>query len=317
MRAAALRPAPFAQRLRREQDAAAAGGTAALAAAEALASPLPALLVAAERVAATVSQGVHGRRRVGQGESFWQFRRYQPGDAVQQIDWRQSAKSQRVFVRQTEWEAAQSVWLWRDPSASMAWRSRAELPWKGERAELLLLALASLLVRGGERLALLGGGEAPASGRAGLRRLLAGLERNRLTEGSDTASTPPGEALPRFSRLVLFSDFLAPLDDIAAAVRGFAGRGILGHLVQLVDPAEEVLPFAGRVRFEGCENEGEVLFGRAESVRDDYRAAAAAHRRGLRGLAGSVDWTFAVHHTDQPPEPALLGLFAALSAHGR
>ncbi len=309
----ATRPARRLQRARQPQRSEAAS----LANAEALAAPLPALLVAAERVAATVSQGVHGRRRVGQGETFWQFRRYEPGDATQQIDWRQSAKSQRVFIRQTEWEAAQSVWLWRDASASMAWRSRADLPWKSERADLLLLALASLLARGGEHLALLGGGDGPSAGRPALRRLLAALERRRQTPGAQAASAPPDEPLPRFSRLVLFSDFLLPLDELAATVRGYAQRGIRGHLVQLADPAEEVLPFSGRVRFEGCENEGEVLFGRAESVREAYGAAIAAHRRGLSALAGSVDWTLAVHHTDQPPEPALLALFAALSSNGR
>src|SRR3546814_6131026 len=77
--------------------------------AEQLAATLPPLLVAAERVAATVAQGVHGRRRVGQGETFWQYRHYDFGDQPQSIDWRQSAKSDMVFVRQMEWEAAQSV----------------------------------------------------------------------------------------------------------------------------------------------------------------------------------------------------------------
>ena len=312
-----MKAARLAQRFRREPPPPERGGAAALAEAEALAAPLPALLVAAERVAATVSQGVHGRRRVGQGEAFWQFRRYEPGDAAQQIDWRQSAKSQRLFIRQTEWEAAQSVWLWRDPSASMAWRSRAGLPFKSERATLLLLALASLLVRGGEHLALLGSGDGPAAGRPAFRRLLAALERSQGASASALASAPPAEPLPRFSRLVLFGDFLLPLDTVAGTVRGYAERGIRGHLVQLVDPAEEALPFSGRVRFEGLEDEGEALFGRVESVREAYGAAIAAHRQGLSALAMSVDWTFAVHHTDQPPEPSLLALFMALSANGR
>ncbi len=91
--------------------------------AEQLAATLPPLMVAAERVASTVAQGVHGRRRVGQGETFWQFRSYHFGDQPQSIDWRQSAKSDRVYVRQMEWEAAQSVWVWCDTSASMNWRS--------------------------------------------------------------------------------------------------------------------------------------------------------------------------------------------------
>src|SRR6266481_5263233 len=122
---------------------------------EELAATLPPLLVAAERVATTVAQGVHGRRRVGQGESFWQFRQYEPGDAAQRIDWRESAKSQRLYVRETEWEAAESVWLWRDASPSMDWASAGYIgggdwPTKRDRAELILVALASLLVRGGE-----------------------------------------------------------------------------------------------------------------------------------------------------------------------
>ena len=90
---------------------------------------LPPLLVAAERVASTVAQGVHGRRRVGQGDSFWQFRRFVAGDPIARIDWRQSAKSGRPvpdgwFIRETEWEAAQTVCLWRDASPSMRWHSR-------------------------------------------------------------------------------------------------------------------------------------------------------------------------------------------------
>ncbi len=93
--------------------------------AEQLAAKLPPLLVAAERVASIVAQGVHGRRRVGMGETFWQYRRYQPGDATALIDWRQSAKTVHLFVRENEWEAAESMWLWCDSSPSMGYRSPA------------------------------------------------------------------------------------------------------------------------------------------------------------------------------------------------
>jgi len=132
--------------------------------AEQLASILPPLMVSAQRVAATVAQGVHGRRRVGQGETFWQYRRYLPGDSVRSVDWRRSAKSDQVFVRETEWEAAQTVWLWRDTSASMRWRSRRDLPEKADRAEILLRALGLLLVGAGERIALLGESLPPTTG---------------------------------------------------------------------------------------------------------------------------------------------------------
>ncbi len=287
--------------------------------AEALASSLPALLVAAERIAATVAQGIHGRRRVGPGETFWQFRRYEPGDSASRIDWRKSARSHRTYIRQTEWEAAQSVWLWRDRSPSMEWRSRPDWPTKRERAELMLLAVAALLARGGERMALLGHDLAPATGRATVRRLATTLVRGTISGQPDALAEdqglPTAQPLPRHSNLVLFGDFLSPLEDIQGVVTHYAGRGIRGHLVQILDPAEETLPFAGRVRFEGVENDGEVLIRRVEDVRETYRGAMAAHRAELNTLARAAGWTLAVDHTDRPPQSALLALYLALSEH--
>jgi len=280
--------------------------------AEQLAAGLPPLLVAAERVAATVSMGVHGRRRVGQGETFWQFRRYESGDSTQLIDWRQSAKSQPVYVRETEWEAAQSVWLWRDGSPSMAYQSSSGVPTKRDRADLLLLALASLLVRGGEHVALLGTGMTPTSGRRMVMRLWSMLEAHGRKQDAQ-ASVPAHELLPRYGRLVMIGDFLSPLDDVRRAISAFANQGIGGYLLQILDPAEETLPFAGRIRFDGTEDEGNVLIGRVESMRDAYLNELARHNHGVQELAKNVGWGYALHHTDRPAEAALLGLFVGLS----
>jgi uncharacterized protein (DUF58 family) len=280
--------------------------------AEELAAGLPPLLVAAERVAATVSMGVHGRRRVGQGETFWQFRRYEPGDSTQLIDWRQSAKSQPVYVRETEWEAAQSVWLWRDGSPSMAYQSSPGVPTKRDRAELLLLALGSLLIRGGEHVALLETGMTPTSGRRMVVRLWSMLEARSRKQDAQ-ASLPPFELLPRYGRVVMIGDFLSPLDDIRRAIGGFADQGVRGHLLQILDPAEETLPFSGRIRFDGTEDEGNVLIGRVEAMRDGYLNELARHNQGVQGVANNVGWGYAVHHTDRPPEAALLALFLGLS----
>ena len=281
--------------------------------AEELAALLPPLMVAAERVAATVSQGVHGRRSVGQGETFWQFRRYGFGDSTQLIDWRQSAKSQPVYVRETEWEAAQSVWLWRDGSQSMAYRSTDGLVNKIERADLLLLALASLLIRGGEHVALLGTGMTPSSGRGMLHRLWSMIEAQDRKAKTPPGSLPAFESLPRYGRVVLIGDFLSPLDEIHHSIAAFANQGIRGHLVQVLDPAEETLPFSGRVRFDGMEDEGDILIGRVEAIREQYLDRLANHNQGIEALAKSFGWSHAVHHTDHSPEASLLALYLALS----
>ncbi len=299
-------------------DRAAASRTSLRQRAEQLAQPLPPLLVAAYRVANTVAQGVHGRRRVGAGESFWQFRRYQPGDAAQQIDWRQSAKSQKIFVREHEWEAAQSIWLWRDASPSMDYRSSRGPTVKRERADLLLLALAALLIRGGERVALLGGGERPRTGRLALGRLAARIVAEAEDAAPSLESLPARERLPGHAQLVLIGDLLSPLDELEALIKNYAGAGVFGHLLQIVDPAEEDLPFNGRIRFEGPEAEGGLTVGRVEALRPDYLELLADRRRRLTSLVHRIGWTIARHRTDRPPEMALLALYQAISgAFGR
>ena len=277
--------------------------------AEALAARLPPLLVQAERVAATVAQGVHGRRRVGSGDSFWQFRPYVPGDPVSRIDWRETAKSERAYVRENEWEAAQSVWLWHDRSPSMDWQSEKGLPTKRDRAALVLLALAALLVRGGERVALIGAGLPPAHGRAVLDRMALIMAR----AADAVEGLPPVMRLPRHASVVLIGDFLMPLDETQDLLAGYAASGVRGHLLQVLDPAEESLPYDGRVRFEGLEREGNLVLARVEAVREQYQARLAGHQAGLAALARSHGWSLATHRTDRPPHQALLALYGMMS----
>jgi uncharacterized protein (DUF58 family) len=275
--------------------------------AEAMAATLPPLLVQAERIAATVEQGVHGRRRVGQGETFWQFRRYQPGDPVGRIDWRQSAKADPVFVRESEWAAAQTIFLWRDASASMRWRSGRNLPEKIERADLVTMALAALLLDAGERVALLGTPSPPLTGHRGLERLAMLLQHRPADQ-----SLPPDLPLPRHVELVLIGDFLSPLATLEARFKRLADHQPHGHILQLLDPAEQALPFTGRIRFEGTEEEGEALIGRVEAVRQAYAERLQAQLDGMAALARMFGWSYALTTTDRPPETALLALYRRL-----
>ncbi len=281
--------------------------------AEALGGRLPPLLVAAQRVAATVAQGVHGRRRVGQGDSFWQFRPYASGDPVTRVDWRQSARSGREgpegwLIRQTEWDAAQTLYLWRDGSASMAWRSRAAAAEKRERASLLLLALASLLLRGGERVAILRPHGRAVSGRFGLDRVLGELDQTR-----DDDDLPPRVPLPRHAQVVLIGDFLAPLDRIQEAIAHMAAVPVTGYLLQVLDPAETTLPYDGRIRFQGLQGERDALIPRVDTVREAYRDRLKRQQDGLTAICAAAGFGFGVHRTDHAPETALLSMYAALA----
>ena len=286
--------------------------------AEEVAGSLPPLLVAAERVAASVTGGVHGRRRPGQGDSFWEYRPIRHGEAASRIDWRRSARSGRSFVRETEWEAAQTVCLWHDASPRMAWRSAASLPTKRERACLVLLALAALLLRAGEhpRLLLRHGLSPAVSGVQALMRLSAHLDADHASTAEADPEAPPAlRELPAHAGAVLFGDFLGPLADTAAMIEALASRPVSAVLVQVLDPAEAMLPFRGRVRFRGLgRGEGELLVPRAENLRDAYQARLADHQSRLARLCTEAGYGLVIHHTDHPAETALLRLHAALAA---
>lgn len=278
-----------------------------------LAGTLPALMVAADRVAATVIQGVHGRRRVGQGDAFWQYRPYRDGDSASRIDWRQSARSRHLFVRETEWEAAASVWLWRDASPSMHYASLRGLETKAVRGEIIALALASLLTDASERVAVLGTGMRPITGRIAVRRVAETWLEESLDKTRTPPSLPPMVPLPAHGTIVLVSDWLDPLDRIEAVIRHYASAGVRGHIVQVLDPAEEDLPFDGHVKFEGLEAEGQHTIRRVESVRAAYGARLAAQREGLQRLARPANWTVHLHRTDRPPQTVLLALYLAMA----
>lgn len=280
--------------------------------AEALGRTLPALLLDAERIANTVALGVHGRRRSGMGETFWQFRRFRDGDAPNAIDWRKSARSHRLFVREKEWEAAGTVWMWLNRSPTMAFRSHLAGETKAERALVLLLALSILLVRGGERVGALGLSAAARSDQVTVPRMARELTVSGVIE--DAAPTmPPDIEVNRFSSLVLFSDFLSPIPSIHDCLAKYAGRAVRGHLVQILDPAEETFPFTGRLEFREVIGDDRLIIGRAEDLKSEYRERLHQHRAELQHMAQRLGWSFTVHHTDAPATTALLSLFAILS----
>lgn len=276
--------------------------------AETLGQSLPPLLAEAEMLAATVMLGEHGRRRSGLGDEFWQYRPAHQGDSARMIDWRRSARSDAHFVREREWQAAQSVTLWVDGSKSMGFtgdRSRAP---KDDRARLLALALAVLLLRGGERVGLAGLAH-PRSGRAQMLRLAA-----RLSEADDALDygAPETEGMVGHGRAVFLSDFLGDLAPVEAALGRAADRGVKGALIQILDPAEEDFPFDGRTIFESMGGGLRHETQRAGDLRARYLARLAERKDRLAQLGRAVGWHFTTHHTGAPAQAALLWAYVAL-----
>ncbi len=275
--------------------------------AEALAGNLPPLLARALRLADGVMLGEHGRRRPGPGDAFWQYRPAVAGDAARSIDWRRSARSDQHFVQQKEWQAAQVVMLWADNAASMRYASNKTLPKKSDRAALLTLALAALLIRGGERVGL---PDLPAgAGDLQLARLATALDADPT---ADEYGTPQIGNIPHHARAVFASDFLGDMDALETALAQLAERGVKGALVHVLDPAEEAFPFLGRTIFESMGSGIRHETRKARDLRDRYKDRLAQRKEALKSMTLRIGWHYHLHHTDEPEFTALLWLFHAL-----
>ncbi|NBN76866.1 DUF58 domain-containing protein [Microvirga tunisiensis] len=275
--------------------------------ARSLADAMPELLVDARHIGNTVSAGWHGRRRSGPGETFWQFRPFSMGEPARRIDWRRSARDDHLYVREREWEAAHTLWLWADLSPSMAFRSSLSRTSKRDRAVVLLLALADMLASTGERIGL-PGVTRPVSDRNAAERVA-----DALLHLARPAALPDSSGIRRFSDVVLIADFLDPLEDTARWVTHVAGTGARGALVQVLDPIEESFPFDGRVEFRDPETGLKLTTGRAEGWRQAYQERLAARKDALRQLAARAGWSYILHHTDRSATEPLLMLHERLS----
>jgi uncharacterized protein (DUF58 family) len=272
-----------------------------------LAASLPRLMLEARRIAANVIHGVHGRRRAGAGESFWQYRRFVSGEPSQNVDWRRSARDDHLYVREQEWEAAHTVWLWPDRSASMAFASKGARDSKLERALIVTFALAELLVAGGERVGVPGLMN-PTSNSNVIDRIAQAMLHDTATR----ASLPPSFVPAALSEIVVLSDFWSPIGEITTMLAGLSASGAHGTLVQVVDPAEESFPYSGRVEFVEPEGGEMITAGRAETWARDYVARVAAHRDAIRAETNKLDWLFSTHTTSRSAAELLLYLHAGM-----
>lgn len=264
-----------------------------------IASGFDGVLAEAQKVAENFRRGGHPRKTPGDGESFWQFRDYAAGDARRDIDWRQSAKRDRVYVRQRERENTQTVYFYRDASRSMQFRSKTTLHTKKDYAEILLLALAMLTLEGGERVALLGVESLmPVSHASAIGKFyehLAEQEKRSITH------------VPSYAHMVLMSDFFEDAEHLRVESRALADRGIKAVLVQVCDPAEENLEYEGRIRFLDAEDDTipALDIAQVQSIRTQYREKFLAHRSIIAENAAACGWRFLPLLTSTPPEEAL------------
>lgn len=276
--------------------------------AEDISAGLPPLMAAAERAVASLHAGEHAQRKSGSGEKFWQFRPYDTGDRPQDIDWRQSAKGDHVYIHQKEQQTAQNVLFWIQNDQGMTLHHPRALASKYESGVILSLALSLLLTRAGEYVGALHDPTRP--GRSG--HAVDTLAHN-LYHRPDPMPVGPelpklSGMLPKNTSLVLCGDFMQPPAELDMRLGALSSRASQGVLIQILDPLEYDLPHNGRAIFRPFDEAQEFPIANVASIRAAYQERLQAHIALVRNIARRHRYAHVLHVTRDDPR---IGLSAA------
>jgi len=223
----------------------------------------------------------------GTSTDFVSHRPYYPGEETRHIDWRAFARTDRLTIKQYEDLTNAHVAVALDISGSMAFgepgRTKHDY---AVRAAALILHLAHLqrdrfslhLFNDRVRATLPGG-----TGRIHLLKAFTMLASND-PEGPTAFELPFGEvdaSLKRRSILAVFSDCMAPPEDVARELLRFRVRGTDVICFQVFHPAERDFPFSQVSRFTCMESGAAENVDPLEIARQ-YRESFARHTQELK-----------------------------------
>ncbi len=272
---------------------------------------LPALMMAAEKISGSILHGVHSQGKSGAGEEFWQFREYQDTDCPQDIDWRQSAKSDTIFTKQKEWQTTQKTYIWCASGSSMDYSSSNKIYNKQAVAQITSMSLALLLRRSEEQVGLFG--DLKTGNSEDKMQKIANILLNK----SNIEAILPNSTdftLPNHSPFIGIGDFLSPIGEITDNFARISHSAKAGFIIQILDPAEIELPYNGRVEFKTSHGKDGNIINNVASIRAEYKTRISEHINQVKALCDDLGWHYILHKTDSDITQTLKDIWSIIEA---
>lgn len=279
--------------------------------AEESSASLPALMVRAENIADNIMHGEHAQKKAGAGEKFWQFREYHTSDRPQDIDWRQSAKTDHVFIKQREWQTTQRTYLWCAGGKTMDYPSDKNTISKQDCAQLMCLSLALLLRKAEEQIGVFGDLK---TGRSAQTMQKIGQHLIDLPKHGQALPDTAHFDLPRHASFIGAGDFLSPLEDIETRFNHIAAYAQNALIIHILDPTELTLALSGRLRFQGPDD-SEHLINHVPSIREEYQNRITEHVNAVQSLCEERGWFYIRHTTDLDISATLQHIWGMTQIH--
>lgn len=275
------------------------------------------LEIAARALVAGLRHGRHVGPLLGAGPEIFGVRPYRQGDDAAQVDWKRSARGDRLYSRERVDTSQTQALVVVDVSRSMGAGHHAGQSSKLDVARLVAAGLVMLLVEQGDSVGVFAStAPAPAwrrpAGGAHHGHVLLDVLASLEAVGDVAPATAVALAvapLRRPSLLLVVSDAWDGAGYLEALRRAAAS----GHDVvalTLVGPGDRALPDAGVVELEDAES-GDVIAVDTRALAAAYHEASTAHRRALADGLHGPRLAGAELDTEQPLAPQLRRFLAA------
>lgn len=272
------------------------------------ASLLPSLLADSSLLLKSIIVGLHSTRFAGKGENFWQFKEYSQGESINNIDWRKSASSKKILIRQNEEELAKTIYFFYDKSLSMNYQSDRTLHNKLFYSALLTLTLCKLFSKNKEKIYIFNDLNKPIN----CSNNISNFDKNFL-KNTKRHALPDISYFKDQSICIFFSDFLYDSNKLKEIIIKFKNKSVLGHLVQVLDPAEENFTLNDNSMLQDMETNETLLLNYGDNFLSAYKKNLSNLQKDLKTICTNSGWKYSKFCTDQDASKFLINLIKTIS----
>ena len=270
---------------------------------ERISNLLPSLLSHSSILLKNIYAGLHSTRFAGKGENFWQFKEYTLGESVVNIDWRKSASSKKILIKENEKELSKTIYLYFDRSLSMNYKSKGVLYSKFFFSALFTLTLCKLFSNNKEKVFIFNSDNKPINCSANINNFDKSFLSNK-----NKHSFPIINHFKDNSLCIFFSDFLFEIREFENLLIKFKKKGILGHIIQVLDPLELNLKLHSTALLNDLETNETLLFNKDKDIENQYNIKIKELEQSLRNIASNSNWKYYKYSTDKNISKFLINL---------
>jgi len=255
-----------------------------------------------------VRTGLRPSRILGVSFDFSDYRPYEAGDDIRQIDWNVYGRTDKFYIKRYFDERERSISIYLDCSASMR-----VLEKKWETARILAASFSFIALSGDDRLTFVPVGFL-ISGPFRLKGIAnAKPAFQRIVQlGSEGAGGGFAESLERsFSKTsdvaILISDGMEPLDRLSVLFRRIAPFSGTTRFLQLLSEEESEVFMRGDFRFVDSETFYAVEVSVSDRTAASYKKRLREHNEGIIRLCRQYGFSYLRARAEEDVRSILFG----------